>query len=153
MLPFNDKNLNFVNDWWHEYIISLSWRLLNRPVTSKLFLDGSRPTKCPRVAMGKGMKGLRGYVKPQDTPFAPGYTNVHPPVRLATIGAWQRARRATRGWILQWGFSTSMFVRYISVIARDERAVHEVLSIWSPQLALSAKFRISWPRSRCEYLL
>lgn len=37
--------------------------------------------------MGKGMKGLRGYVKPQDTPFAPGYTNVHPPVRLAAIGA------------------------------------------------------------------
>lgn len=62
-------------------------RLLNRPATQKLFFDGSRPRKRPRVAMGKGMKGLRGYVKPQDTPFAPGYTNVHPPVRLATIGA------------------------------------------------------------------
>jgi hypothetical protein len=53
----------------------------------KLLSDGSRPRKRPRVAMGKGMKGLRGYVKPQDTPFAPGYTNVHPPVRLAAIGA------------------------------------------------------------------
>jgi len=62
-------------------------RLLNRPASPKLFSDG-RPRKRPRdVAMGKGMKGLRGYVKPQDTPFAPGYTNIHPPVRLAAIGA------------------------------------------------------------------
>jgi len=64
-----------------------SSRLFNQPAIPKLFPDGSRPRKRPRVAMGKGMKGLRGYVKPQDTPFAPGYTNVHPPVRLAAIGA------------------------------------------------------------------
>jgi len=102
-----------------EHTTDSSSGLLNRPATPpKLLSDGSRPRKRPRVAMGKGMKGLRGYVKPQDTPFASGYTNVHPPVRLAAIGAWQRARRATPGWILQWGFSTGMFVRYISVIAR-----------------------------------
>lgn len=69
-----------------ERITESSSRLFNRPAIPELLRDGSRPRKRPRVAMGKGMKGLRGYVKPQDTPFAPGYTNVHPPVRLAAIG-------------------------------------------------------------------
>lgn len=48
--------------------------------------------KCWRatVATGKGMKGLRGYVKPQESPFAPGYTDVHPPVHLVRIVGCQR---------------------------------------------------------------
>lgn len=37
------------------------------------------------MGTGKGMKGLRGYVKPQGSPFAPGYTDVHPPVHLVRI--------------------------------------------------------------------
>ena len=47
--------------------------------------------KCPRaaVAMRKGMKGLRGHVKPQESPFTPGYTGVHPPVRLVAIAGCQ----------------------------------------------------------------
>nr|KAF7417034.1 hypothetical protein H0235_011565 [Vespula pensylvanica] len=32
-----------------------------------------------RGAIGKGMKGLGGHVKPQESLFAPGYTDVHPP--------------------------------------------------------------------------
>ncbi|KAL2714072.1 hypothetical protein V1478_016629 [Vespula squamosa] len=39
-----------------------------------------------RAAIGKGMKGLGGHVKPQESLFAPGYTDVHPPVRSTAIG-------------------------------------------------------------------
>lgn len=77
---------NLLTTDYMERTTESSSRLFNRPEILELLPD-SQPRKRPRVAMGKGMKGLRGYVKPQDTPFAPGYTNVHPPVRLAAIGA------------------------------------------------------------------
>ncbi|KAG7206190.1 hypothetical protein KM043_003582 [Ampulex compressa] len=90
-----------------------SARLLKR--APKLPWDRTRRGVRPRVATERGMKGLRGWVKPQGSPFSPGYTDVHPPVCLD-------GRLTARGWKQGVDPPRRIFYGYVTAIYSDWKA-------------------------------